>query len=68
MVKNCPVGESEWQDILLKLLQQEHQPDITATATVQGAKSIGIVIRKASLGITVSRDEEPDCLPFQPAT
>jgi hypothetical protein len=52
-VKNCPASESEWQQILEDLFQQEPLPDIQATATVQSQKSISITIRKEIQGITV---------------
>jgi hypothetical protein len=53
-IKNGPASESEWQDILQKLFQQEPQPEINATASVRDGKSIDIVVRKEIQGITVS--------------
>ncbi|KAF4344037.1 mitotic apparatus p62 [Fusarium beomiforme] len=64
-VKNCPASESEWQQLLEDLFQQEPLPDIQATATVQSEKSISITIRKDIQGITqrlgsITLDHDPD--------
>ncbi|KAF9768630.1 hypothetical protein IL306_014022 [Fusarium sp. DS 682] len=62
---NCPAPESEWQQILEDLFQQEPLPDIQATATVQSEKSISITIRKGIQGITqrlgsITLNHDPD--------
>ncbi len=54
-VKNCPVSESEWQDILVKVFEQDALPEISVTAAVLESSSISVVIRKSVQGITVSR-------------
>ncbi|KAF4441914.1 hypothetical protein F53441_11874 [Fusarium austroafricanum] len=64
-VKNCPASESEWQQILEDLFQQNPLPDIQATATIQSEKSISITIRKEIQGITqrlgaITLDHDPD--------
>jgi hypothetical protein len=64
-VNNCPASESEWQEILESLFQQEPLPDIQATATVQSEKSISITLRKEVQGITqrlgaITLSHDPD--------
>lgn len=54
MAKNSPISDSEWQEIVLHLLQQDPQQGIQATATVSADSSISILIRKSTQGITVS--------------
>ncbi|GAB0133841.1 hypothetical protein EsDP_00002235 [Epichloe bromicola] len=51
-VKNCPVSETEWQNILISIFQQELHSDIRATATVQSESSIVLTVRKQVQGIT----------------
>lgn len=52
-VKNCPVSDAEWQNILEKLFDQKPQPEIHATASVSEG-SLALVVRKSVEGITVS--------------
>ncbi|PHH89704.1 hypothetical protein CDD83_5455 [Cordyceps sp. RAO-2017] len=51
-VKNCPVSETEWEHILLALLQQEPVEGIQAAANIQPDSSICLTIRKQVQGIT----------------
>lgn len=51
-VKNCPVSESEWQDILQSLFQLRPLSDIQATATVEADTSIAVTVRKIIQGTT----------------
>lgn len=53
-VKNSPLSDAEWEEILLAFFNQEPLNDINATATVQTEASITITIRKQVQGITVS--------------
>ncbi|GAO14268.1 uncharacterized protein UV8b_08133 [Ustilaginoidea virens] len=50
--KNCPVSETEWQNILRLIFEQQPQPDIQATATIQTESSLSITVRKQVQGIT----------------
>ncbi|KAL3960140.1 hypothetical protein ACCO45_005257 [Purpureocillium lilacinum] len=51
-VKNCPVSEKEWEQILESIFEQELVEDIQATATVSTDSSISVTVRKQVQGIT----------------
>ncbi|KAJ6441944.1 DNA double-strand break repair and VJ recombination XRCC4 [Purpureocillium lavendulum] len=51
-VKNCPVTEKEWEQILVSIFEQEVIEDIQATATVSSESSISLTVRKQVQGIT----------------
>ncbi|KAK0386481.1 hypothetical protein NLU13_6316 [Sarocladium strictum] len=51
-VKNCPVTESEWEEILQALFQLRPPPDIQATAAVEPDTSIALTVRKIIQGTT----------------
>ncbi|KAG5915875.1 hypothetical protein E4U42_007884 [Claviceps africana] len=51
-VKNNPVSETEWHDLLVSIFQQELLSNIQITATVQSESSISLTIRKQVQGIT----------------
>ncbi|KAG6017023.1 hypothetical protein E4U43_002468 [Claviceps pusilla] len=51
-VKNSPVSETEWHNILYSIFQQELLSDIQVTATVESESSISLTIRKQVQGIT----------------
>ncbi|KAG5984125.1 hypothetical protein E4U55_005924 [Claviceps digitariae] len=51
-VKNAPVSETEWHNILMSIFQQELLSDIQVTAIVQSESSISLTIRKQVQGIT----------------
>jgi hypothetical protein len=53
-VKNCPVTESEWEEILEAVFQLRAPPDIQATSAVEPDTSIALTIRKIIQGTTVS--------------
>ncbi|KAK2605919.1 hypothetical protein QQS21_003645 [Conoideocrella luteorostrata] len=51
-IENCPVSESEWQDILTSIFEQEILSDIQVSAAVQSEVSISLTVRKQVQGIT----------------
>lgn len=53
MVKNCPVQEEEWIEILSAMLRQEHVEGMEAVATVDSESALTITFRKRVRGITV---------------
>lgn len=53
-VKNCPVSESEWVEILQGIFTLEYLRDIKVTATLKSESSISLTVRKETQGITVS--------------
>lgn len=65
--KNCPVSETEWQNILRLIFEQQPQPDIQATATIQTESSLSITVRKQVQGITVSTTQASQPLPSDPS-
>lgn len=53
MVKNSPVKEEEWIDVLSKMLRQERVEGMEAVASVESESAIIITFRKRVRGITV---------------
>jgi hypothetical protein len=53
-IATAPCTDEEWLDVLQKLVRQEPQRDIEATAEMVGGKTLTVTVRKRVGDITVS--------------